>query len=98
MLYYIENKEILLIDPLEFGLSPRTVLGQYFNNHLVLIKDRKSRVIMKDGKQIFEQIQLIKNYTPNSKVSLVTNAPVCSKTTAFLMERGIEILALEKQQ
>lgn len=96
MLYYIENKEILLIDPREFGLSPRTVLGQYFDNHLVLIKDRKSRAIMKDGNQIFKQIQLIKNYTPNSKVSLVTNAPVCSKTIAFFKEKGIEILFLKK--
>lgn len=51
---------------------------------------------MKDGRQIFEQIRRIKNNTPNSKISLATNAPVCGKTTNFLKERGIEILFLNK--
>lgn len=93
---YIEKKEILLIDPKRFGLSPRTVLGQLSKNHFVIIKDRKSRIIMKDGRQVFEQIQLIKNYTPNSKISLATSTPVCGKTTAFLKEKGIKILSFKK--
>ena len=93
---YIENKEILVIDPQKFGLSTRVVIGQLSENHFVIIKDRKSRIIMKDGRQVFEQIQLIKNYTPNSKISLATNAPVCGKTTAFLKEKGIKILSFKK--
>lgn len=95
-MYYIGDKEILLIDPKIFGLSPRTMAGQLSANHIVLIKDRKSRIIMKDGRQIFEHIRRIKNNTPNSKISLATNAPVCGKTTNFLKERGIEILFLNK--
>lgn len=94
-MYYIEKKTAL-IDPKIFGLSPRTMAGQLSANHIVLIKDRKSRIIMKDGRQIFEQIRRIKNNTPNSKISLATNAPVCGKTTNFLKERGIEILFLNK--
>lgn len=93
---YIENKEILLIDPQKFGLSPRVAIGQLSENHFVIIKDRKSRIIMKDGRQVFAQIQLIKNYTPNSKISLATSTPVCGKTTVFLKEKGIEILSLKK--
>lgn len=95
-MYYIENKEIALIDPIKFGLSSRTVLGQDTDNYWVLIKDRKSRIVMKDGRQILEQIQIIKNKEPNSKVSLLTNAPVCGKTITFLKEKGIEILSLKK--
>ncbi len=95
-MYYIEDKEILLSSPKNFGLTPRTMVGQYYSNHRVLIKDRKSRIIMKDGRQILEQVQKIKNEEPKSKVSLATNAQVCGKTTKFLKEKGIEILSLKK--
>ena len=95
-MYYIENKEILLIDPKRFGLSPRATVGQLSAKHFVIIKDRKSRIIMKDGNQILEQINLIKHKEQKSKISLATNAPVCSKTTKFLGEREIDILSLKK--
>ena len=95
-MYYIENKEILLIDPREFGLSPHTALGQLSQNHFVIIKDRKSRIIMKDGRQVFEQIQQIQKHAPNSKVSLATSAPVCGKTTKYFNEERIKIYHLEK--
>ena len=93
-MYYIEDKKIILSNPKIFGLSLRTVLGQYSDNHWVLIKDRKSRIIVKDGRQILEQLQIIKNQEPKSKVSLATNASVCGKTTKLLKEEGIEILSL----
>jgi hypothetical protein len=96
-MYYIENKEILLIDPKEFGLSPRMTIGQLSKNHFVIIKDRKSRIIMKDGNRVLEQINLMQDSEPNKKISLVTNAPICSKTTALLKEKGIYIFSLEKQ-
>lgn len=95
-MYYIENKEILLIDSKRFGLSPRATIGQLLQNHFVIIKDRQSRIIMKDGRQILEQIQQIKKHTQNSKVSLATNAPVCGKTTKYFNEEGIKIYNLEK--
>ncbi len=97
-MYRIENKNILLIDPKHFRLSSRTLLGQLPKNHIVIIKDRKSRIIMKDGNQILEQINLIQDNEPKVKISLATNAPVCSKTSVFLKERGIEILSLEKSK
>ena len=95
-MYYIENKEILLIDPKIFGLSPRTMVGQLSINHFVIIKDRKSRIIMKDGRQILEQINLILDKEQNLKVSLATNAPVCGKTTKYFNEERIKIYHLEK--
>ena len=95
-MYYIENKEIILIDPREFGLSPRATLGKLSKNHFVIIKDRKSRIIMKDGKQIIGQVNLIQDTRPNLKISLATNAPVCSKTTNFLKQMGSDTFPLEK--
>ncbi|MBU0529269.1 hypothetical protein KKF86_05885 [bacterium] len=86
---------MLLLDPKEFSLSPLTVIGKYSYNHLVLIKDRKSRIIMKDGKQILEQIEKIKSRAPETEINLATNAPVCEKTTKLLNEKGITIYSLE---
>ncbi len=97
-MYQIENRNILLIDPETVGLPPRTLLGQLSEKHFVIIKDRKSRIIMKDGKQILEQVQIVKKQKPNAEVSLVTTAPVCSKTTKFLLENKIEIMLLEKRK
>ena len=96
-MYYTENKEILLIDPKKFGLSPRTTIGQLSQNHFVIIKDRKSRIVMKDGDQILEQVNLIQEKEPKAKISLATNAPVCSKTTKFLSEKRIDSLILDRK-
>jgi hypothetical protein len=96
-MYYIKNKEILLINPIKFGLSPRTAIGQLSQNHFVIIKDRKSRIIMQDGNQILEQTNLIKGNESLIKISLATNAPVCSKTTKILGEKGIDILSLDRK-
>ena len=95
-MYYIEKKEILLIDPIKFGLSPRTTLGQLSNNHFVIIKDRKGRIIMKDGHQILEQVNTMLDFEQKLRISIATNTPVCSKTTVFLGEKGIDILSLDK--
>jgi len=95
-MYYIENKEIILLHSSKFGLSPRTLIGKYSDSHLVLIKDRKSRIIMKDGRQILEQIRVIKSHAPEAEIHLATYAPVCGKTIKYLNEKGIRIYSLEK--
>ncbi|MCJ7802653.1 MAG: hypothetical protein MUP82_09895 [Candidatus Marinimicrobia bacterium] len=95
-MYYIEKNELLLIDPKRFGLSPRTTIGQLSQDHLVIIKDRKSRIIMKDGRQILDQIDTIKSHAPEAEINLATNVPVYGKTTKFLNEKGIRIYSLEK--
>jgi len=51
---------------------------------------------MKDGRQILELIKSMNDNGSNLRISLATNAPVCSKTTAFLGEKGIDILFLKK--
>ena len=87
------NKEIILkeIDSKSVGAPTRSVIGQDNNNHLYIIKNIKSRIIMKDGHKIVETVKQIKDKT-NSIVLLATTAPVCSKTTRFLNENDIKII------
>ena len=87
------SKEIILkeINFKSVGAPTRSVIGQDNNNHLYIIKNIKSRIIMKDGYKIAEAVKQIKNKT-NSSVSLATTAPICSKTTRFLNENDIKII------
>ena len=87
------SKEIILkeINSKSVGAPTRSVIGQDNNNHLYIIKNIKSRIIMKDGYKIVEAVKQIKSKT-NSSVSLATTAPVCSKTTRLLNENDIKII------
>ena len=87
------SKKIILkkIDPKIIGAPSRSVIGEDNSNHIYIIKNIKSRIIMKDGHKIVETVKQIKNKT-SSGVSLATTAPVCSKTTRFLNENDIKII------
>ena len=87
------SKKIILkkIDPKIIGAPSRSVIGEDNSNHIYIIKNIKSRIIMKDGHKIVETVKQIKNKT-SSSVSLATTAPVCSKTTKFLNENDIKII------
>ena len=87
------SKEIILkeINPKSVGAPPRSVIGEDSNNHLYIIKNIKSRIIMKDGHKIIETAKQIEDKT-NTSVALATTAPVCSKTTRFLNEKDIKII------
>ncbi len=80
------------IDPKLFSLPPSTKLKQIGTNQFDIVIQRKSRIIMKDGKGVLAKVDKIKHHVPKAKVSLRTSAPVCSKTKAFLQERGISVL------
>ncbi len=79
------------IDPKEFGLHPKTVIEETAKNHLHIIINRKSRIIMSDGKKILKKALTIKEHQPKARVSLKTSAPICSKTVIFLKENGIDV-------
>ncbi|MCK5673433.1 MAG: hypothetical protein KAH95_08645 [Spirochaetales bacterium] len=82
-----------ILEASEFGLNSKTILVKIDSNHIGIIKNRKSRIIMKDGTKILEAVEQIKKISPDTKVSLITNAPVCSKTTKYLLENDIEIIS-----
>ncbi|MCG8336223.1 MAG: hypothetical protein MJE63_17085 [Proteobacteria bacterium] len=80
------------IDPREFGLHHSTILDQTGDNTFVIVMNRKSRIIMKDGNAILQKIEKIRKTYPIARVSVETNAPICSKTKAFLADKKITLI------
>ena len=79
------------IDPKRYNLSPRLNLQQNELNELFIIIDRKSRIIMKDGHRIFQMVNRIQSIEKDRDVSVLTSAPVCSKTRIFLSDNSISV-------
>ena len=79
------------IDPRRYNLSPRLNLQQNKLNELFIIIDRKSRVVMKDAHRILEMVNRIQSIEKDRDVSVLTSAPVCSKTRIFLSDNSIPV-------
>ena len=79
------------IDPRRYNLSPRLNLQQNKLNELFIIIDRKSRVVMKDAHRILEMVNRIQSIEKDRYVSVLTSAPVCSKTRIFLSDNCISV-------
>ena len=82
------------IDPKNYNLPPRTKLLQDNTGSLFVLIDRKSRVVMKDGNRVVKIAEDIRKVNQNKKISLLTSAPVCSKTKKYLLKFSIPVLAL----
>jgi len=48
---------------------------------------------MKDASVILEKAEKIRKTAPGVTIKLETTAPVCSKSTKFLSDNGIEIIS-----
>ena len=81
------------IDPKLYNLHPRIILRKT-KNDVFIVMDRKSRIIMKDGYRILEIVKKIRGFEIGKKVSVLSNAPVCSKTQKLLTENNIAIKSL----
>ena len=78
------------IDPKKYGLNTRTVLIENEQKEIIIVINRKSRIIMKDGRKILEKARKIQEQE-NKTISIKTDAPICSKTKQYLQKNGIEI-------
>ena len=87
----MKNIELKLIEPVTVGVSNRIKIGVDINNNYYIVKNIKSRIIMKDGKKINETANKITKQTKRN-VFLATTAPVCSKTTNYLNDKKIKII------
>ena len=76
------------INPKQYNLSARVRLKKSDKNIFVVI-DRKSRIIMKDGYRIVNVAKQICSFEKDIKISVLTNAAVCSKTKKFLYQNNI---------
>ena len=77
------------IDPTQYNLSSRVDLHQDRSGDLLIIIDRKSRIIMKDGIRVLEMVKKINKIDPKKNISVRTSAPICSKTKKLLLENSI---------
>ena len=77
------------IDPTQYNLSSRVDLRQDRSGGLLIIIDRKSRIIMKDGIRVLEMVKKINKIDPKKNISVRTSAPICSKTKKLLLENNI---------
>ena len=86
------KKELKTVRANKFGLSGRTMIGVDNKNNHYIIKNIKSRIIMKTEQKINETTNQIK---PNiiGAVFLATTAPICSKTKKYLEEKKINIIS-----
>ena len=87
----MKNIELKLIEPITVGISNRIKIGVDINNNYYIVKNIKSRIIMKDGKKINETANTIIKETKKN-VFLATTAPVCSKTINYLNDKKIKII------
>ena len=81
------------LDPKEFGLPHRTVIEQIDGDTIALVINRKSRIIMADGKKILEKLSKIKEDQPTMSIALRAAAPICSKTKNFLESHGVKLIS-----
>ena len=77
------------INPTQYNLSSRVDLRQDRSGDLLIIIDRKSRIIMKDGIRVLEMVKKINKIDPKKNISVRTSAPICSKTKKLLLENNI---------
>ena len=77
------------IDPTQYNLSSRVDLRQDRSGDLLIVIDRKSRIIMKDGIRVLEMVKKINKIDPKKNISVRTSAPICSKTKKLLLENNI---------
>ena len=81
------------IDPKLYNLHSRITLRKTKKDIFIVI-DRKSRIIMKDGHRILEIVKKIRGFEAGKNVSVLSDAPVCSKTQKFLIKNNITIKSL----
>ncbi|MDH3974888.1 MAG: hypothetical protein OEV42_11465 [Deltaproteobacteria bacterium] len=82
----------MMIDPKQFGLDGRTVIEKDDEGCFSIVINRKSPVIMADGRKIMDKVDKIKSVRPGAAVNLRTRAPLCSKTRVYLEKQGVRIL------
>ncbi len=86
------KKELKAVSANELGLSSRIKIAIDNKNNHYIVKNVKSRIIMKTGEKINEIANQIKPNTKGS-VFLATTAPVCSKTKNYLEKKKINIVS-----
>lgn len=79
------------IDASIFGLSSRVELRE-IDGIIQIVKQRKSRIIMKDAAKILEITSKIRTINPEKSIQLLVSGPICSKSLKFLAENDVLVV------
>ena len=86
------KKELKMVSANELSLSSRIKIAIDNKDNHYIIKNVRSRIIMKTGEKIYEIAHQIKSNNKGS-VFLATTATICSKTKKYLEEKKINIIS-----
>ena len=86
------KKELKMVSANDLDLSSRIKIAIDNKDNHYIVKNVRSRIIMKTGEKIYEIANQIKPNTKGS-VFLATTAPICSKTKKYLEEKKINIIS-----
>ena len=78
------------IDSSIYGLSKRVKL-LHKDNYLYIVKQRKSRIIMSDSRQIMNIVVKIKEVDDSINIKLLISGPICSKSVKYLTDNKVDI-------
>ncbi len=80
------------ISPKTYGLNTRIQLKEINKKHIAIVKNIKSRIILKDAVKIIETAQSIWSKEPDYQISLMCNPNICSKSINLLNENQIGLV------
>ena len=86
------EKMTRIADSEALGLQRRTVIENISHDTMAIVINRKSRIIMADGRRIVANAAKIMKAKPGTTVVLKTMAPVCSKTIQYLADHRIKVI------
>ena len=81
---------IAYIDSSIYGLSKRVKL-LHKGASLYIVKQRKSRIIMSDSRQIMDIVAKIKEVDDSINIKLLISGPICSKSVIYLTDNKVDI-------
>jgi hypothetical protein len=83
------DKDMQKINPKIYSINSRISIFRTTNGGVLVMINRKSRIIMKDGHKIIENVKKINKIEKDVKITIKIKAPLCSKTKTFLEKKGV---------
>jgi hypothetical protein len=86
------DKDMKKINPKRYSINSRASIFRTTNGGILVVINRKSRIIMKDGHKIIENVKKINKIEKDVKINIKIKAPLCSKTKIFLEKNGVFLI------
>ncbi len=81
----------LVLDPAKYGLNKRLKIYKNSDEHLIIEKVIKSRIIQKDAQKIIDIAKQLSLHIPQAKITLRCRNNICSKSVKLLADSNIDL-------